>query len=95
MIGDIELTEYDFQCPSCERITEYDEQCAIGKVQKRLRKHILLQEEIDENIDQAKTVIAKQRKIRGIAVKIVSFALAVFILYMWLRSGDFSFTLYF
>ena len=36
MIGDVEVTEYVFQCPSCGNIIEYDEQCVIGEIQKLL-----------------------------------------------------------
>lgn len=46
MIGDVEVTEYDFQCPSCGNIIGYDEQCLVRKIQKRLRKNILSKDEI-------------------------------------------------
>ena len=38
MIGDVEVTEYDFQCPACGNVIEYDEQCVIGKIKSSFVK---------------------------------------------------------
>ena len=95
MIGDVEVTEYDFQCPSCGNITEYDEQCVIEKIQKTLDKAILSEEEISEHKADAKEEIDKKAKIFHIFFIASTCAIAALILYFAIKSGDFSFTFYF
>ena len=95
MIGDVEVTEYDFQCPSCGNITEYGEQCVIEKIQKTLDKSILSEEEISEHKANAKEEIDKKAKIFHIFFIASTCAIAALILYFAIKSGDFSFEFYF
>ena len=46
MIGAVEVTEYNFRCPACENFMEYRAQCVVRKMQKKLRKNILTDEEL-------------------------------------------------
>ena len=86
MIGDIELTEYDFKCPDCGRITSFDEQCVIENIQKNVGKHILSQAEITEHTPKAEADLKRKRNITNIIAKIVFIALTAFIIYMSLKS---------
>ena len=94
VIGDIELTEYSFICPSCNQIVEYDEQLIIDRIQKNVSRHVVSQTEIDENIESATKSLKRKRKITNIIVGTFIVALVIFVFYMWLRSGDFSFKVY-
>ena len=85
MIGDIELTEYDFKCPDCGRVTSFDEQCVIENIQKNVGKHILSQAEITEHTPKAEADLKRKRNITNIIVKIVFIALTA-IIYMSLKS---------
>ena len=95
LIGDIELTEYDFKCLSCERIISYDEQCVIEEIQKHIGVHTLSQDNINENYDKATATLKKKRKIRSIISKSFGTIVLILVIYYWLKSGDFSFKLYF
>ena len=86
MIGDIELTEYDFKCPDCGRITSFDEQCVIENIQKNVGKHILSQAEITEHTPKAEADLKRKRNITNIIANIVFIALTAFIIYMSLKS---------
>ena len=94
-IGDIELTEYDFKCWTCDRIISVDEQYVFEEMQKMLGKHILTDEEVADNVEKAKSAIAKKRKITDIVVKAVSVALALLVLFFWITKGGIDFTFYF
>lgn len=95
IIGDVEVTEYDFQCPSCGNITEYGEQCVIEKIQKTLDKNILSEGEILDHKAAAKEQIDKKAKIFHILFIAITCAVAALILYFAIKSGNFSFTFYF
>ena len=43
---DIDVLEYVFRCPACENIIEYEKQRDIRKIQKKLKKNILSDEEL-------------------------------------------------
>ena len=86
MIGDIELTEYDFKCSDCGRITSFDEQCVIENIQKNVGKHILSQADITEHTPKAEADLKRKRNITNIIAKIVFIALTAFIIYMSLKS---------
>ena len=47
-IGYIEVTEYVYRCPYCDKTQTIREQYAIEKAQKRLGKHVLTNDEITE-----------------------------------------------
>ena len=63
VIGDIEVTEYDFKCPSCGNIIKYDEQCVIGKIQKKLDKKELYEQDILENREKIENKINRKKRI--------------------------------
>ena len=86
IVGDVELTEYDFQCPDCSKILSYDEQCVIENIQKNVGKHILSQVEITEHTPKAEADLKRKRNITNIIAKIVFIALTAFIIYMSLKS---------
>ena len=95
MVGDIELTEYDFECPVCGNIVDYEEQRIIGKIQKRLGKKLLSEDEISDNRVNVKYKTYRNEKIKKViftAIFIVVFAL---IIYSNTKSGDCSFGFYF
>ena len=65
VIGDIELTTYDYVCPHCKNVTRYEEQLAISRVQKKLKSRVLSEEELEENIDREKNVVTWKKDIWG------------------------------
>ena len=93
--GDVEVTEYDFQCPSCGNITEYDEQCVIEKIQKKLDKTILSEGELLDHKADAKDQINKKTKIFNIIFTAITLAVLALILYFQIKSGDFSIEFHF
>lgn len=93
--GDAEVTEYDFQCPACGNITEYNEQCIIEKIQKKLDKTILSEGEILDHKADAKDQINKKTKIFNIIFTAITVSVFALILYFKIKSGDFSFEFYF
>ncbi len=95
MIGDVELTEYDFKCPSCDKITVYDEQCIVEKIQKNIGKRILSQAEISEYAQKAEADLKRKRRITDIIIKTIFVALIVLAIYLYFKSGDFSLEFYF
>ena len=96
VIGDIELTEYDFKCWTCNRIINSDEQYVIERVQKMLGKHILTDEEFAENEEKARAAIAKKRKTTDIVVKAVSITVALLVFFLLvITKGGTDFTFYF
>ncbi len=95
MIGDVEVTEYDFECPSCGNIIEYDEQCVIKKIQKQLHKSTLSEEEILNNRGKAEEMMDRNAKVFKVIFTVIALAVIGLILYSKIKSGDFSFTFYF
>ena len=81
MIGDVEVTEYDFQCPACGNVIEYDEQRIIGKIQKRLRKNILSDEEVLNNRGKAEDSMDRNAKIIKVIFSLVALAVIGLLLY--------------
>ncbi len=86
--GDIELTEYDFFCPSCKNITEFQDQRVIERVQKLAGKHTISEQEMDKHIKKAKVQLAKKDKIRRIVKQIISTIIIILVLWRWLESGE-------
>ena len=95
MIGDVEVTEYDFQCPACGNIIEYDEQCVVGKIQKRFRKNILSEEDILNNRGKVEDTMHRNAKIFKVFFTLIALAVIGLIIYSNIKSGDFSFRIYF
>ena len=94
MIGDVELTEYDFKCRSCDRIIPRDAQYVTEKIQKRLGKHILSEQEIFENEEAARSAIERKKKIVKIVLGITTAIIVALVLYFEIKSGEFSFKFY-
>lgn len=94
LIGDIELTEYDFKCLSCNKCISYDEQCVVAEIQKYVGVHTLSQENVNENYEKANATLKRKRKIRSIISNLFGTVVAILLIYYWLKSGDFSFKLY-
>lgn len=94
IIGDIEVTEYDFRCPDCGNIIEYDEQRIIGKVQKKLCKNVLHEEEISDNRGNIQKAINRNGRILQVLFSIVVLAIIALFVYLKIKSGDFSFKVY-
>ncbi len=68
LMGDIELTEYNFKCPSCEHEIDYHAQCTIREIQKILGRHTLSDEEVKQHRAEAKKSQEKRQKVTEIAV---------------------------
>ncbi len=95
MIGNIELTEYDFKCMTCDKLIPYDEQCVIEEIQKYVGTHTLSQDNINENLEKAKATLDRKRKIQTIVSKVFGIAVTILVIYCWLKSSGFSFEIYF
>ncbi len=95
MIGDVEVTEYDFQCPTCENIIEYDEQCVIEKIQKQLHTNTLSDGEIFNNRGKAEAEMDRNAKIFKAVFTVFALAVIGLIIYSKIKSGEFSFAFYF
>lgn len=89
LIGDVELTEYDFKCHHCGKITSFDEQCVIEKIQKKVGSHTLSQSEIAQYTQQAEADLKKRRRITDIVVKVIFILLAVFVGCILLKTNGF------
>ena len=63
VIGDIEHTEYDFKCLSCDTVIECDEQYVVEKIQKKLGKTIISEAEYAENHIEARAALERKRKL--------------------------------
>ena len=95
LIGDIELTEYDFKCLSCDKLISYEEQCVIEEIQKYVGVHTLSQDNINENYEKANAALTKKRKNKFIISKLFGAVVLILVIYYWLKSGNFSFKFYF
>ena len=89
-IGDVELTEYDFQCPSCNRIINPDEQYVIEKMQKMVGKNILTEEEFTQNEAAARLAIERKKKITTIIVTVIFIIATIIALYFAIKTDSFS-----
>ena len=94
MFGDVELTEYDFKCYSCDNVVDFDTQCVIDRIQKELHKTVLSDAEIAENQEKVKAKIKKQAKVKQIITTLFAVIIIALILYFKIKSGDFSFKVY-
>ena len=95
MIGDVEVTEYDFKCPACHNMITYDEQQTMALIQKKLSKNTLSEDDIENNIYEIAKVQKKKENLKKIAFITISLLFIGFILYLKIRSGDFSLSFYF
>lgn len=89
-IGDIEVTEYNFICPGCETVTEFDEQVVIRKIQKKLQNNILSDAELEGNREWAADLVERNRKICNAVFQIISIAVTAMILFSILCGAKFK-----
>lgn len=82
LIGPVEVTEYDFMCCNCDRIIPTEEQYVVERIQKKLYKNMLTDDEIERNIDEAKHDLEQRRKTTGgiFFVAMIALVVAVFVL---------------
>lgn len=95
MIGDVEVTEFEFRCPACGNTLEYREACLMEKMQKQLHKKVLSPEEILCNKEMAQASMARKARVSTVFFAVVALAFAGLILYFKIKAGDFSFGFYF
>ena len=86
MIGDIEVTEYDFKCPECGNIISYDEQCVIGKIQKKINKKELNEQEIEENREEIKNKLDKNAKIYKFILGLITAIIVGVVVYFKIKN---------
>ncbi len=91
LIGDVELTEYDFICQSCRKVISFDDQCVIEKIQKTLDKRVLSKVEVLENIEKAKAVLDKKRKVSNAIVFSIFILITILAIFLAFKFGGFSF----
>lgn len=86
-IGEIEVTDYNsYICPECRQIIEYDKQVVIAKIQKKLGKNILTDDEIQANWDETFARVEKTKKIIKITEKALIIVIIAIILYFSIKS---------
>ena len=85
VIGDVEVTEYDFKCLSCDTVIESDEQYIVEKIQKKLGKSIISEAEYSENQEEARATIERKRRITEKTVKIFTVILIVTVFLLSIR----------
>ncbi len=93
-VGDIQVTEYNFKCPDCGSIIEYDEQAAIHKIQKKLKSNVLSATELEQNKEWATKSVKKIKKIQGVISKIITLILLAIVIYYIIKGGELEFRLY-
>lgn len=93
-VGDIQVTEYNFKCPDCGSIMEYDEQLVIHKIQKKLKSNVLSAAELEQNKEWATKAIKKRKKIQSVISKIVMLALIAIVIYYIINGGELDLRLY-
>ena len=95
VIGDIEHTEYDFKCLSCDTVIECDEQYVVEKIQKRLGKTIISEAEYAENHIEARAYFERKKKIIEKTVKIATVILIVLVFCLSIKKGNFDIEFFF
>ncbi len=85
--GSVELTEYNFKCPSCEHEMDYHTQCTYKQIQKILGKNTLSDQEIKDYLPAAKEAEEKRQKIIEIAVFSIIGVVAVATIIIYLLFG--------
>lgn len=79
--GDVDVTEYDFRCPDCNIITQYDKQLVIEAIQKNLGKNRLTQSEILLQEAQAEVSVNKKKTLHRVLWLVAMLALFAIALY--------------
>lgn len=86
LIGDIELTEYDFHCPSCGNTIPFDEQCVMERIQKSVGRIVLTQEEIEINSEEIRSALEREKKTRKNILEAIWIVVLAFILWTWSKA---------
>ena len=87
MIGDVQYTTYRFRCYGCDESIGLDEQRLVKRVQKRLGKRILTDEEYGALRSDAVRSEAKKRNITDIIVKAAFIAIVIAVGYFSVKYG--------
>lgn len=82
MLGDIEVTEYDFHCPACGTVIGYKEQCVIEYIQKQADRHILSRSEITAASEEATASLERKQKLSGIFWTALCIAAAIVLYFL-------------
>lgn len=85
--GSVELTEYNFKCPSCGHEIDYYTQCTYKQIQKMLGKNTLSDQEIKEYKPAAKEAEEKRQKVIEIVAFSVIGAITVLTVVLYLLFG--------
>lgn len=59
----IHVTEYNYKCPSCGSIVEYDDQLVIEQVQKKMKSRTLSETELISEMEWAQNRVSRNNKI--------------------------------
>ena len=78
--GDVEITEYNFCCPDCSAVIEYEDQLVIENIQKNLGHRCLTQAEVSSQKLQA-TDAVERRKVICEIFPWIGFVLAAILLW--------------
>lgn len=95
VVGDIEYTEYDFKCPTCDRIIECDEQYVVEKIQKKLGMLTFSEAEYNDNQAEARAAIERKKRITEKTVKIITVILIVLVFILSMKKGNLDLEFFF
>lgn len=87
MIGDVQYTTYRFRCYGCDESIGLDEQRLVKRVQKRLGKRILTDEEYGALRSDAVRAEARKRSATDIIVKAAFIAIVIAVGYFSVKYG--------
>ena len=93
---DHDVYDHRFVCPQCRIRMSYRKQCIIERIQKKLKRTIISDEEIKENFDEAKEKVIRRERMTRFSVPTVFLAIFFtgwFLLKDDITSGDFLFFL--
>ena len=72
---DHDVYDYKFVCPECRKRTSYYKQCIIGRIQKKLKRAIISDDEIKESFNKAKGEIKRRERVARFAVPAICLAI--------------------
>ena len=90
LIGDVELTEYCFKCLSCDTFAEYEEQCVLSIIQKKLGRAVLSADDIKENRETAQKTLQKRRSVYHCCLRLLTLVALLLALYFVLKANGFE-----
>ena len=86
--GDIQVTEYNLFCPTCNTSIEYADQCLIARIQEKLTSHKLTQQDVDDNIEEVERISKRKKTIRMVVVYVL---LAIYLCFTIIFGGEIRF----